>query len=170
MERHRLDDQMDMGCDMGEHPSISLSLDFRKVANSCSVKSDKALSMNFWKLMRLGPRQVQHSLHHNQILSVAMLRVLYCAGHLHGYPHIVFWIINKARLSSYTTNEKTKSLAICYIAIKYWSELFIKICQMSKPLFIMIFSYQLLLNRCLLYKTPRRRPLQKIALYFSMIL
>lgn len=38
VEGKRLDDQTDMGCQVGENPKISLSLGFRKVANICSEK------------------------------------------------------------------------------------------------------------------------------------
>lgn len=36
VEGKRLDDQTDIGCQVGENPKISLSLGFGKVANICS--------------------------------------------------------------------------------------------------------------------------------------
>lgn len=43
MEGKRLDDQTEMGWEVGENPRLSLNVGFEKVANICSEKFDGAL-------------------------------------------------------------------------------------------------------------------------------
>lgn len=43
VEENRLDDGVDIGCEMRQNPRMSLILGFGKIANTCSKKLDEAL-------------------------------------------------------------------------------------------------------------------------------
>lgn len=43
VEENRLDDDVDVVCEMGQKPRMSLILGFGKIANTCSKKFDEAL-------------------------------------------------------------------------------------------------------------------------------